>query len=197
MRFFKKSSDEKNADDARSDFAEVLLREGREELNRADSKASSLLGYSGVAFSVLASSALQGKWNPSNLNNHPATEWIFWAGLIFAAIGLFNIAWVLLPRTKHFGDRSKLAYFGHVVLYREKKGWRKETRAKIDRNGKDVLADAISAASSESFQRTVDQVWVVSHIVDSKYKKIRRCLLCYGFAVALCITAPILNFCLG
>jgi hypothetical protein len=147
-----------------------------------------------VVFSVLVGSGVQGRWNPHSLHDHPVTEYMFWAGVILGGVGLVLVAWALLPRTKHLGDRSQLAYFGHVTLYREKGlAIRKETRRANVKMSKQKLAEAIRVASLGSFERTVDQVWVVSHIAHRKYLRIRYCLLSYGVAAALCVSAPIVN----
>lgn len=173
-------------------FAEVLLDEGREELDRADSKASLLLGGSSVALGAFLGAALGGEWTPGKLHYHPATEWVFWIGVTFAAFGVFLLAWAVLPRTRHVGDRHQLAYFGHVVKFRERGvALRRDTRKKKVDTAKKNLTDAICRASAGSFERTVDQVWTVSMIVQKKYRRIRYGLFCYGIAAVLCTGAVI------
>lgn len=175
-------------------FAEILLDEGREELNRADGKASILLASSGVIFSVLISAGMQGEWTPRKLGDHPVTEWAFWLGLAFGCVGIVLLAWSLLPRIKHVGDRGQLAYFGHVVLFREKRYiLRKSMRAAHSARAKQELKRAITDASTSSFDRTVDQVWNVSNIVHKKYWRIRYSLLSYAMSAALCLGAVITN----
>lgn len=175
-------------------FAEILLDEGREELGRADGKASLLLSASGVIFSVLVGSALNGRWSPSDLGPNPTLEIIFWLGVLCAAVGLILVSSAVIPRTKHIGNRAQLAYFGHVVRYREKGfSLRRARKAQRFLNSKDELKKAIIAASSGTFDRTVDQVWSVSMIVHKKYRRIRYAFFAYGLAVILCSGSFITN----
>ena len=175
-------------------FAEVLLDEGREELARADGKASILLSASGVILGALLAGVLAGTWSPTKLGDHPATEWSFWAGVAFAAVGVVLLAWAVLPRTRHNGSRETLAYFGHVVRYRERGlAIRRATRRSREARSKEELKKAVRTASAGTFDRTVDQVWTVSLIVYRKYRRIRWAMLAYAAAGILCVGAVIVN----
>lgn len=175
-------------------FAEVLLDEGREELVRADGKASILLGAGAIVFAALLAGALAGTWTPYKLHHHPAAEVVFWIGLGIGMLGLILLGWAVLPKTRHTGRRETLAYFGHVVMFRENRyAVRWETRRDRDRRGKAKLKSAIRAASAGRFDRTVDQVWTISHIVDRKYRLIRWALLAFGVSTVFCIGAVIAN----
>jgi MFS family permease len=183
-----------NGESAEEAFAEVLLDEGREELNRADAKASILLSAAGIIFAALITGVLAGTWTPHKLHHHPATEVAFWFGLAVGVLGIGLLAWAVLPKIRHAGRRESLAYFGHVVAFNENP-WvvRKETRRKRDDLGKAELKAAIRAVSAGRFDRTVDQVWTISHIVNRKYRRIRRGMLALGVSATLCIAAIIAN----
>jgi hypothetical protein len=56
-----------------------------------------------------------------------------------------------------------------------------------------ALKAAIRAASAGRFDRTVDQVWTISHIVDRKYRRIRWGMLGLGMSAVLCVGAVIVN----
>jgi len=183
-----------NGESPEEALAEVLLDEGREELNRADAKASILLSAAGVIYAALIAGVLAGTWTPHKLHHHPATEVAFWAGLAVGVLGLALLAWAVLPRVRHTGRRESLAYFGHVVMFNESR-WaiRTTSRQHRDERGKQDLNAAIRAASAGRFDRTVDQVWTISHIVDRKYRRIRWGMLGLGMSAALCIGAVIVN----
>jgi len=175
-------------------FAEVLLDEGREELGRADRKASILLSAASIVLTALLAGALAGTWTPHKLHHHPAAEVVFWVGLGIGMVGLILLGWAVLPKTQHTGRRETLAYFGHVVMFNENRyAMRKATRRDRDARGKTELKAAIRAASAGRFDRTVDQVWTISHIVDRKYRLIRWALLIFGISAAFTIGAVIAN----
>lgn len=168
-------------------FAEVLLDEGRQELSRADGKASILLSAFGIAFSLVLGAGISGDWSPHELHQLPLTETLFWVGVGFSAIGFLLLASAVLPRTGHTGNREDLAYFGHVVQYRER-GLAITAQTRSDRlaRGKAHFEQAVVAASAGAFDRTIDQVWTVSRIVYRKYQLIRHALLAFGVAAFLC-----------
>lgn len=174
-------------------FAELLLDEGREELQRADNKASILLGAAGLVLSVFLGAAVAGDWDPTELGDGRAQPF-FWVGIGFAVLGVIMLAAAVMPRIKHDEAKEKLAYFGHVTQYREG-GWalRPSTKARRDAAGRDDLRAAICTASLGRFDRTVDQVWAVSHIVQRKYKHVRRALWAFLTAGLLCSTGVLLD----
>lgn len=174
-------------------YAELLLDEGREELDRADNKASILLGAAGVVLGVFLGAAVAGDWDPTELGDTRATA-IFLAGLAFAALGVVRLGGAVIPRIKHDEAKEKLAYFGHVIQYQEGR-WspRRSVRQRRDAAGRHKLKAAIREASGARFNRTVDQVWVVSHIVHRKYAHVRGALVSFTLAALLCGAAVILD----
>jgi hypothetical protein len=174
-------------------FAELLLDEGREELERADNKASIFLGASGLVLGIFLGAAVAGDWNPTDLG-HAGARAAFWVGTGFAFVGVLCLGLAVVPRIKHDATKEKLAYFGHVIQYRER-GWaiRRRTKARREAEGRGKLRDAICAASRGRFDRTVDQVWAVSHIVQRKYKQIRRALWAFGLWGILCAAGVLLD----
>jgi hypothetical protein len=67
----------------RSELPEALLEESREELGRADGKASILFAASGVVVSVLLAGAIARKWDPTELG---------WFQLLWWPVTLHNTA---------------------------------------------------------------------------------------------------------
>lgn len=171
--------------------AEMLLEETRDELIRADSKASILLSASGVVAAALLAGAMSRDWDPSDLSAGVAQA-MFWIGLVIAAAGVGALALAVKPRTKHAGTRNELAYFGHVVGYRSS-GWfrRSATRTRENAAGKQQLLDDLLRIGDDTFERVVDQVWILSDIVDRKYRWVHRALLSFGVAALVCTAAAL------
>jgi hypothetical protein len=72
-------------------LVDALLNDTREELGRADGKASILLSAVGVVVSVLLAGAISRDWNPTQL---ASCEWLWWLGTLSgtAAIGALGAA---------------------------------------------------------------------------------------------------------
>jgi hypothetical protein len=163
-------------DEEALDYARSLLEATREELVRADTKASLLFAASGVAIGALLNGLLGGKWAPSNLDNR--VEWMWWLGVVSAASALTCLAIAIYPRTWRAEVRPKLvAYYGDVVHF-----------------SRTELEVALAATSRHIKSALVDQVYQVSKIVRRKYRLIRVALWLFAFAASLCIVAVLLNF---
>lgn len=175
-------------------FVEMLLDEGREELARADNKASVLLGAAGLVLSVFLGSVIAGDWDPTQIGN-PIAEASFWVGIALSVTGVARLAAAVMPRTKHDEAKENLAYFGHVIQYRRRGlAMRRSTRRRRDAEAKRDLHAAIAAVSTHRFDRMVDQVWVISLIVQRKYQHVRSGLLLIGLSSLLCVAALLVDF---
>ena len=73
-------------DDAVTTYTAAVLADAREELDRADRKAQILFASAGVAIGALLAGLLAGNWSPFELDN--AVEWLWWAGVTFAAAAI-------------------------------------------------------------------------------------------------------------
>lgn len=144
------------------EYARQLLAETREEVARADAKASLLFSAFGVVISAVSAVLIADDWSPFQLNNR--VEWLWWAGASLSGIALFLLGWAVLPRVTHVDHRDRLYYFGHVAEY-----------------GKDFdgFAKRFESASDEMWHRTVDQIWAVSKIAKRKYLLTRRSMLTF------------------
>jgi hypothetical protein len=69
-----------------STLVSQLLRDSREELNRADSKAQILLGVFGIVYGVLLAAVVAGDWAPNHLCD--GAEVVWWAGAVLLTGGL-------------------------------------------------------------------------------------------------------------
>src|SRR5688572_19419641 len=94
--------------------AELLLKETREEIVRADGKVSIVFGASLVLVGVVVGSLVsQDDWKPSELAC--IAEVVFWAGVVLAAGGLGCLGAAVYPRMKNETTEVMVSYFGHVV----------------------------------------------------------------------------------
>lgn len=157
-------------------YLEMLLAATREELVRADTKASILLAASGVVLGALFAALLAGDWSPSVLDNR--VEWIWWLAVLMAASGVIALAMAVYPKTISRKQRpiSTLTYFGDVGSLTTA-GVKNRIQAMIDTNG-----------SLEA-----DQIVQIAPIVVQKYAYIKFSFWAFAFASALAVVSVILN----
>ncbi|WP_150129254.1 Pycsar system effector family protein [Microcella alkaliphila] len=152
-----------------------ILAESREELARADGKASILLAAASLIAGVVLSAILAGDWQPGDLNLCSQIAW--WAGILSAAVGIVALATAVYPRTKYRGARppSVIAYFGDVAMTPV------HTLAKRLRE---------TAASTDA---VIDQMKAIAWIVDRKYLGIQTALWAFALAGLLCIGSVVVD----
>lgn len=147
--------------------AAELLRRTTAEAERADAKASILLA--GTLAVVGGASALVSTvhWNP--FSQPVAIQVTWWAALLAIVGGLVALGTAIYPRGHRLApDRTRLGYFGDVVTF--------ATPA--------ALSLALHAVADDT-EDVIDQVWQVSHIVDTKYRLIRLAVRSFLVAVVL------------
>lgn len=171
--------------DGRLRYAEVLLKETREEVVRADAKASMLFGVGGVAFGVITAALLsQDGWEPGDLAGYWDKAW--WAGAAAALAALVLLGTAVYPRA------TAGRWFFWVRGARRPSG---EGRSDSARYFGDLArcksceeaAGLVEAGAETPFDRTVEQAWVISKIVTTKYRLIAlalRVLIVAGGLVA-------------
>lgn len=154
-------------------YRELLLRETREELQKADTKASILLAASGIAFTALLTSGSAATWFPDRLKNDIAST-CGWAAIAAGLAGVVFVGSAVKPRLRHKAIRDdQIDYFGDVDSYRPR-FWQVRHRKKMfadarKRYGKDME----SASAVENYvERLDDQIWALSHIAYRKYRLI-------------------------
>ncbi len=170
------AADNGQPEDLRAELVDSLLSDTREELGRADGKASILLSAAGVVVSVLLAGAISRDWNPTQLASF---EWLWWLGTLSGACAIVALGWAIWPRVNHPAEKGKLTYFGHVASFKTVD----ELSAALDRR--------VSAASPQS--RPTDQLHTVSKIVDKKYRRIRWGIGLFGAALLICTAAVALG----
>lgn len=156
-------------------MATDLLRETREEIGRADAKASTLLGAVVIVLGVFAAGALAGTWSPLTLTPASATAW--WTGVILAGVGVGFLCACIYPNVGNQLTKNVLGFFGHVYLY----STRDEPIAALREHGEQPLA------------RLGDQLFVLSRITRRKYRLMRWAIWCLASSVSLVAIALVVN----
>lgn len=150
-----------------------LLQRTSGEAARADTKASILLaGILAVAGGV--SALLSGtKWNPAAQPVLVQISW--WAAVVAAAAGLVCLGSAVYPRAHRAGpQRSVVGYFGDVVAL----------------PSVDALSLRLRSASDDELDVAVDQLWQLSHVVSTKYRRIRWAI--HGFLLSILLLLVVL-----
>jgi Pycsar effector protein len=158
-------------------YANLLLGSAKEEIDRADAKASILLAASGVAAGALLAGLIAGSWSPLRLQ--AAIQWAWWLGVAESATAIWCLALAVYPREQKndSGFSWAVAYYGDVLAYR--------TTAQ--------LVTALNRSAETNIERIADQLRHVSWIVDHKYRLIRWGMRLLFLAVATISAAMMVN----
>lgn len=152
-----------------------ILAESREELVRADGKASILLATASIIASVVLAAILAGDWGPGHLG--PCAQVAWWAGTGSGVVGIVALATAVYPRTKYRGRRSPtvIAYFGDVATTpaRELEHRLRET-----------------ASSSDAL---IDQMKAIAWVVDRKYLGIQTAMWSFAASALLCVGSVVVD----
>lgn len=157
-------------------LASTILREAREELARADGKASILLAAIGVIIGAIMAAILAGSWHPSHLNDN--IEWLWWTGTGAGSAGAVSFGVAIFPRTTYRSERRLgiVAYFGDVVGLSSSQ-----------------LREGLIATADDPGAATLDQVEAISSVVDKKYRAIQIGMICIGAAAVCWLTAVLIG----
>jgi hypothetical protein len=145
-----------------------LLAETREELGRADNKASLLFAVFGVVNGALLAGLIAHNWRPEDLAAGATV--VFWVGAACAAAGAAGLGFAVWPRITRKQPGGPASYYGDIVAYSK------------DRN---ALRAAL-AEGAEGTDRAVEQLAEISRTVWRKYQGIRFALVMFSVAAALC-----------
>jgi hypothetical protein len=137
-------------------YAERLLVSSREELNRADTKASILLAAAIAIIAAVVAGAVAGDWSPTKLTVWSALLWWVSTGLVGLAVLL--LAGAVYPRTsrRKNGPPDLVAYYADVVRFSDHS----------------ALQAALEWSAHQDLDRLTDQVYHVCYIVRRKYRLI-------------------------
>lgn len=148
-----------------------LLAESRDELARADGKASMLLSALGVVVGIIAAALLAGDWSTNRLAHSYRIVW--WVGLGFTAAGSLALCLAVWPRIRHRLPGPSATYFDEIALL-----------GSVDK----VKA---ALASTDAAERTLTQLVAISRIARRKYVLIRWSMCLLGIAIVLVLIAVI------
>jgi hypothetical protein len=153
------------------ELAKLLLSESREELTRADSKASLLLAALGIGISAVLGAILAGSWTPFVLGSPWESFW--WAGVTLAGAALVCLGVAVWPKVTHRSGTGGVTYFGEAATF--------ETVAE--------LKAALKRSETDPVERTTRQLHVIAKRADHKYAFIRASLVAVGLAIGLTLAA--------
>jgi hypothetical protein len=170
----------RSLDDATLLYAASLLSSAREEIDRADSKASTLLAASGVAAGALLAGLMAGTWTPLRLQ--VTIQWVWWVGVVEAAIAISCLALAVCPREQgnDSGTSWAVVFYGDVLEYR--------TTAQ--------LVDALNRSAETKFERIADQLRYVCSIVNHKYRLVRWGILMLFLSAGTIAASIVINMAL-
>ena len=155
-------------------LASKILVDSREELSRADGKASLLLAAIAVAVGALLAALLADQWSPSNIDER--VQWLWWSGLLSVAVGIGALGFSVFPRTKYRGAREPgvIGYFGDVI-----------------NTPRDNLVASLDATDYE--KALLDQVVAIAWVVDRKYRSIQLALWSLGLGAGALLVSVLVN----
>jgi hypothetical protein len=158
-------------DDSTHALAVDMLGEVMGEIDRADQKASLLIGSLGIAFSIVLSGILGGSWSPSSLSVVGIVLWIL--GAIAASASVVAAALAVWPRLSKGPGPGAITYWGQVRGLASPQ----------------AVAEALEQRGLKPPERTYQQLLVLSAVVQKKYQHIRWSMMLAGVGVALVIAA--------
>lgn len=173
MRWWSRDPDEPAA---HLELARTILREAREELGRADGKASILLAAIGVVIGAIFAAILGGSWHPSHLDNN--MQWLWWGGATTGLAGATAFGSAVFPRTTYRSKRRPgiVAYFGDVVGL-----------------SPEQLKHGLVRTANHPDDATLDQVRAISSVVDKKYRAIQTGIILTATTGALWVVAVLVG----
>jgi hypothetical protein len=150
-----------------NELVSQLLAESREELARADGKASLLLAASTVVIAAALTAVLANNWRPWALAN--ALWLVWWLGVLAGLGALAALGIAVYPRVSpsHKRNGDIVAYWGDVAGLT-----------------KGRLAKRISKTARKG-DRDQDQLLAIADIVRRKYTAIRWGIWLFAAAVAV------------
>ncbi|MEA2676619.1 MAG: hypothetical protein QOJ81_760 [Chloroflexota bacterium] len=159
------------------EYTERLLTETREELVRADTKASLLFAVSGVLLAAFLAGVINGEWTPGDLDKW-ATG-VFALGAVLYLIAVVALGSAVWPRVTHKEAKRSADYFGDIVAYKGQ-----------------ASLESLKAAlrrSAENADRPTSQLLIISGIVDTKYAGIRVAIGFFIASFSACTAAILLG----
>lgn len=153
------------------EYANRLLTEAREELTRADAKASTIFAGAGVTVAVAVGAAAEAGVDVTELPRVVQVLLVV-AGAAQLA-GLAFLAYAVAPRTA-VGQPGRLHYF-----------------ADVGANPRETLRALADKEATDPVERDLQQLVAINGILERKYGGVRRGLIWSGIAAVLCVLASV------
>jgi hypothetical protein len=157
--------------------AKTLLAETREELVRADAKATPLLGVNGILVAAVLAGVIAGNFSPSDLSCW--AEPLFWFGAAAVLLAEALLCAAVFPRVGHPQNSPSPVpprYFGDV--------------ARID--SCEQLAKALEQ-EEDAAERALNELFALSRVAVMKYRLIAAALFALAIGVIACAVAVLVN----
>ena len=149
--------------DAGLTYARSLLASSREELERADAKASIVLAGAGIFLAALSAGLIAGDLSPFDVWN--GIEWLLWLSSALALVGIAALGDCIFPRTGRQVGLRRVEFFKDVL-----------------RTAPDDLADAIEDAAADESAALLGQLVATAQIANRKYRDLRLALASFALA---------------
>jgi hypothetical protein len=153
---------------ARAEYLRRLLDETREEVTRADAKASIVLAGAGVVVGILLSGFIT---KDVSVAGQPGiVKALVWFSGVLLVIGIAFLGSAVYPRVGR-AERGHARWFAELVQYRGDEG---------------ALSKAVETDRAEDDTRDLHQAVALALIVDRKYRltQLGMWLLAGGFVMA-------------
>lgn len=148
-----------------------MLAEARDDVLKADAKASMVLAALGIGVGAVLGGILAGEWAPGDLSHDSEVFWWIASALVALAIGAAGLA--VWPRYNASDGSAGIYYWAHIASF----------------DSLSALSAALDADDSSDGDRTRNQMYSLSRIVRKKYRLIRASmLLTLGGVVLLLVT---------
>ncbi|GAA1923848.1 hypothetical protein GCM10009775_15250 [Microbacterium aoyamense] len=162
-------------EDPTAALAAEMLDEVATEIDRADQKASLLIGSLGIAFSIVLSATIGGDWSPLALPAAGLTVWL--VGALTASASVVAAALAVWPRLSKGPGPGAITYWGQV------RGMTSPAE----------VAQALAERGLQPPERTYQQLLVLSAVVQRKYRCIRWSMVLAGVGIVLVAAAHFLS----
>jgi hypothetical protein len=170
-------------------YREALLRETREELAKADAKASILLAASGIVVTALLTVGTTAPWYPDTLKHHGARVFA-WIAVGLTLLGILLVGAAVKPLFRAKRDQLGTPhYFADVAAYRPR-WWQWRSRRTLVEKGREAFRNALAAMQADEYdERLDDQIWSVSHFAARKYRLVSAGMWLYAGAIVSALVA--------
>ncbi|MEU1971519.1 Pycsar system effector family protein [Microbacterium sp. NPDC019599] len=155
--------------DRTHELAAEMLGEVMVEIDRADQKASLLIGSLGIAFSIVLSGMLGGSWSPASLGAMGVTLWT--VGGVAAAASVVTAALAVWPRLSKGPGPGAITYWGQI------RGM----------SSPEAVQEALAERGLLPPERTYQQLLVLSSVAQRKYRAIRQSMVLAGIAAGVVV----------